>query len=214
MTVPLSKRSISDYEFYNTALGLRDKITKWLLRDFGVKPHDRNLDDIGRRFRMNEDDKKVLSDLLSKYGMGQQICETYPEWWINERRGTIDKICADLILNIVKAYEIYPQTSAEYDERRKLQDTAITLVYALLSEVRYVATILFKQAGMNMNLCADIAEMCSKEIALLKGWRKDGNKIQKAILKKEAENRLKVEKQLRERNPEANSEISIGAFLL
>ncbi len=156
---------------------------------------------------MNDEDKKILAGLLDKYGMGQQICETYPEWWIDERRKMIDRLCSNIIENITRAFEIYPQTSAECDERRRLQDAAITSVYALLSEIRFVARTLFDTAGMDMNLSVDLTELCTKEIALLKGWRKDGNRIQRAILKKETEERLKVEKRVRERIEGANSEI-------
>lgn len=186
MSVPLSKRSISEFEFYANAIRIRQRITEWLLRDFGIKPQTRNLENIAKRFRMNDSDRTVLADLLNKYGMGQQICETYPEWWVQERRRTIDKICADMARYIVEAFEIYPQTMTEYNKRRETQSCAIACVYALTNELQYVASVLFKTANMDMSRSADIAEMCAVEIALLKGWRKEGNRIRNAILKRES----------------------------
>lgn len=43
MTVQKSKRSVSDFEFYTNALRIRQRVTEWMLRDFGAKAKDLKL---------------------------------------------------------------------------------------------------------------------------------------------------------------------------
>ena len=43
MSVPKGKRSTSKFEVYHHAVKMRTEITKWLLRDFGIKPKERTL---------------------------------------------------------------------------------------------------------------------------------------------------------------------------
>ena len=69
MSVPVSKRTLSQYEFYNTAVRLRTKVAEWLLRDLGAKPKVRDLSFIGKRYLMSDEDKKALDDLFDKYGL-------------------------------------------------------------------------------------------------------------------------------------------------
>ena len=38
MSVIKNLRSLSKMEFYHTALVLRDMLTKWLMKEFGIKP--------------------------------------------------------------------------------------------------------------------------------------------------------------------------------
>ena len=97
MTVPKSKRKISEFEFYANALRIRTQITEWLMRDFGVKPRFRDVSVVAKKARMTPEDAKVMADIFERYGFGDTICETYPEWWIAERRRTLDRIACSML---------------------------------------------------------------------------------------------------------------------
>ena len=201
MTVPKSKRSVSEFEFYNTAVRLREHLTLWLLRDFGVKTRPRDVSFIEKRTRMSAEDKLTLEDILERNGLGESICDTYPQWWISERRRRIDLICADILENIVRAYNLYATTSDEYRLRREWQNRAITGVYALIEEVQFVIHILFKTGETDVQRFMSFVKFCDDEIALLKGWRKQGNAQREGILRKEIASRLKIEAKMRAENP-------------
>ncbi len=46
MSVPKGKRSLSDMQFYKNAINLRLRISEFLLRDFGIKPKVRSLQNL------------------------------------------------------------------------------------------------------------------------------------------------------------------------
>lgn len=69
--VPKSRRKISDLEFYKNAIRLRSGLTKWLLRDFGIKPTNRRVDSFNRKFKLSDEDASTLVSLLDKYGLGR-----------------------------------------------------------------------------------------------------------------------------------------------
>ncbi len=197
MSVPKSKRNVSEFEFYNTAVRLREHLTLWLLRDFGVKTRPRDVAFVEKRARMNAEDKAALEDILERNGLGESICDTYPQWWISERRKRIDSICADILENIIRAYNLYATTSEEYHNRREWQNRAITGVYALIEEVQFVVDILFKTGETDVQRFMSFVKLCNDEIALLKGWRKQGNAQREGILRKETATRLKIEAKMR-----------------
>ena len=64
MSVPASKRGVSEFEFYNTAVRLRVHVTMWLLRDFGAKPRYRDAKFVADAYNMTDDDKKAFEELL------------------------------------------------------------------------------------------------------------------------------------------------------
>lgn len=200
MSVPVSKRTLSQYEFYNTAVRLRTKVSEWLLRDLGAKPRVRDLSFVGKRYKMSDEDRAVLDELFDKYGFGDRLCATFPEWWIAERRRTLDGICSEMVLCIVKAFNLYPQNIEEWNHRRELQNKSIGCAYALLEEMKFVVDCLHKTTGVEVNKFMPFVEMCETEIGLLKGWRKQGNEIRKPILRKEIGDRMKIEKQLSEKS--------------
>jgi len=164
-------------EFYATAVRLRTDINAWLLRDFGIKEKVRNLTITGKKHRMSNEDIKALSELLDRYGLGESILDSYPDWWIEQRRKTIDKRLADLMDCIVSANSIYAVSRQEYWERRLLHDKAISCVFSLIEELQFTISVLWRTTGVDVEKYMPYVEMCEKEIALLKGWRKADNKI-------------------------------------
>ena len=159
-----NKRSVSRLEFYNNARKLRQDLTNFLLRDFGVrnkvyKEHDENNNEI-------------------------TVTEGYPQWLVEYfRRGIINDL-ANLMNNIVAANSIYPITMDEVNYRRVLQDKAIANCDQLFQELIYLADML----PVSLIKVEPYAEMIDREIVLLKGWRKSTNAIAKKIIEKEKRN--------------------------
>lgn len=198
MTVPKSKRSVSEFEFYTNALRIRQRVTEWMLRDFGAKAKVRDLSLAAKKYAMSAEDKALLEALFEKYTLGERIAETFPEWWIDERRHAIDQLCADLVLDIVAAFAIYPTSTTEFEARRVLQNRAISTVMKLLEETQFVIHCLYRTGGVDVGGAMALVQLCEAEIALLKGWKKSGNPVRNAILKKEIAAKAKIQKKLSE----------------
>ena len=71
MSVVKNKRTQSKWEFYNTAIKLRNDIIVLLLRDFGIKTRQRDIDFY--KHHMNEEDAKEFEELLDKYEIQKNI---------------------------------------------------------------------------------------------------------------------------------------------
>ena len=170
-------------EFFRTALELRFKITNLLLRDFGIKDKIRNLAAAsGMTSRgMTKEDYDTLDAIYRKYNIGRPLIERYPSWMIDHFRLNILEILKNLIQNIVAANTIYPVNIDELNERRKYQTHAIVNCEQLLQEMQYVIYIL----PCDINKYMPYVELITKEIKLLKGWRKGYLKLLVNLLGKE-----------------------------
>lgn len=160
MSVVKNKRNLSRLEFYSVARQLREDITRFLLRDFGIR---------------NKIYKEVLEDNTEL-----TTIEGHPEWIVDYLRKSIIVTVNQLMDNIVAANSIYPINMREVEERRILQDRAIMNCEQLLQELIYCADVMPLQTSK----LEPYAEMIDKEIALLKGWRKTTNDIGKRIMTK------------------------------
>ena len=180
--VPKSKRSLSDLEFYKTALRLRVGITKWLLRDMGAKPRTRTVENLAKHRRMSAEDAATLSDLMDRYNLGDRLIETFPEWWIAERRRALDEAVKNLMQEIKFANAIFPTNIHECYERRLHQDRAIGWVDYLTEELHFIADVFSTSgAGIPVSKFEPWLKECETEYRLLKGWRKADNKHFKRI---------------------------------
>jgi len=157
MSVYKNKRNLSRLEFYHKARLMREEITNFLLRDFGVRD----------KIRKIKDDKNIEITVI----------EGYPSWLIESFRNNIINLLRDLMYNITAANKIYPISLEETAERRKYQNKAIINCEQLLCEFTYCADIL------PVNLCKFMPyiDKISFEIKLLKGWRKSNNELTRKI---------------------------------
>ena len=180
MSVPKSKRNLSQLEFYHTAFTLRKNLTELLLKDFSIKDKVRDIRSYVSTNRFEQADKEMFLQLCEKYKINEKIVEQYPEWLISHFRMNILNTLNDLINNITYANSVYPTREAEYDERRAFQNKAIANCYQLLQEMQYVISVV----PVNAEKYMQHVDLIEKEIALLKGWRKSDNRILKAIRNK------------------------------
>jgi hypothetical protein len=157
MSVVKNKRSLSRLEFYNNARKLRNDLTNFLLRDFGVK---------NKVYRSVEEDNKVVT-----------TTEQYPQWLVDYYRKSIISILNSLMTNIVAANSVYPINLDEVNYRRILQDKAIANCEQLFQELVYLSDVL----PISLIKVEPYAETIDFEITLLKAWRKTTNTIARRI---------------------------------
>jgi len=136
-------------EFYHNARNLREEITNFLLRDFGVR-------DKVRRCFQGDGNVEVT------------IIEQYPNWLITNFRESIINILRNLMLNITAANTIYPTIQEELIRRRLYQDEAIANCRQLLCELTHCADVL----PVELNKFMPYIDKIHFEEKLLKGWRK------------------------------------------
>ena len=148
-----NKRNLSRLEFYNEARKLREDLTNFLLRDFGVR---------NKVYKEITEDNTEVTTILG-----------YPDWIIDYFRKSIISVLNSLMDNIVAANSIYPVNTREVEERRILQDRAIANCEQLFQKLIYCADVL----PVSLLKFEPYAERIDKEIALLKGWRKSTNAI-------------------------------------
>lgn len=157
MSVVKNKRSLSRLEFYNNARKLRNDLTNFLLRDFGVR---------NKVYRSIEEDNKVVT-----------TTEQYPQWLVDYYRKSIISILNSLMTNIVAANSVYPINLDEVNYRRILQDKAIANCEQLFQELVYLSDVL----PISLIKVEPYAETIDFEITLLKAWRKTTNTIARRI---------------------------------
>lgn len=157
MSVVKNKRSLSRLEFYNNARKLRNDLTNFLLRDFGVR---------NKVYRSVEEDNKVVT-----------TTEQYPQWLVDYYRKSIISILNSLMTNIVAANSVYPINLDEVNYRRILQDKAIANCEQLFQELVYLSDVL----PISLIKVEPYAETIDFEITLLKAWRKTTNTIARRI---------------------------------
>lgn len=184
MSVPVSRRGISTMEFYNTAVQLRIELSKWLLRDFGMRKKIKRVSIVSKAAGMDEADAEAFLSLLQKYNLADKLAEDYPDWWIQERRRSVDSLCSRLMQNIRGANAIYPTSEEEYWARRVMQNAAISTLDALVEELQFIVLMLHQTLGVDVEKYMPYIDMITKEQALLKGWRKSDNKLLRQIKEK------------------------------
>lgn len=187
MTVPKHKRSLSDMEFFHNALELRKQLMVLMLKNFNVKDKIRKIDIFKNITGVTDEDKKIVEEILEKYGIRSMILN-YPDWFLIDIRTNLLTYLRDLMRNIIYANSIYPVSIAECYERRKYQNRAISCCHTLLQELQFVISLI----PCNIEKMMPFVEIIEKEVILLKGWRKSDNRILKAVKNKELKEKEKM----------------------
>lgn len=171
MTVLSKNRSISKYQFYMNAVYLRKSIVFFCLRDFGVKPKVRSptyfFDNT-----WSEEDKDTLIKLFHDHDY-KKIEGTYPYWLIEMYRNRLISLANTLVENIIAAYSIFSFTIEEAYLRRNMQDLAIAACY----NIKATFELMVDTITLNNQTMLEFVKKIDEEIALLKGWRKQNNKL-------------------------------------
>lgn len=97
------------------------------------------------------------------------------QWYINDVRAFMMKTVRDMIINIVRANNIYVYTTLDHDLKRAYQNLAINAVYTLYEEF---ANAFMRVQNIKLHKrCEYFLEMLEKELVLLKAWRKKNKKV-------------------------------------
>lgn len=172
MSVLKSKRKTSRLEFLHTAYSIQRTVVLLLLRDFGVKAKVRSVKAFSTIYKMTDEDKERLLEIMDRYGI-TTITEEYPEWLIEDMRDRVLKECRGLVRNIIQANSIFPHTREEFVDRRRYQTMAIGNCEQLIQELQYVISII----DVDANKYLPYVDMIDREVALLRGWRKSDNRL-------------------------------------
>lgn len=176
MSVPVGKRGKSNLDFFYDAYHLTDDITRFLIKDFGVKNISRDLRCFTFKAKMSEEDRENFSALCQRYSIDVEA--DYPAWLIDYYRTWILDICRHLIDEITTANTIYPNvqsTSFEhfYKLKQEHQYKAIAACYQLKQAMQTAGRIL----PVNFEKFMPFIDKIDAEVNSLKAWRKSGNKL-------------------------------------
>ena len=185
MSVIKRKRSLSEMEFFHNALVLRRAITTLLLKDFGVKDKCRSVKLFEHLAKISDEDKKVIEPIFEKYNI-VTISSEWPGWLLTKFRDSLYELSKNMMHYIVAANTIYQNSIAECVQRRELQNAAIYSCQQLLIEMQFVVSIL----PVNAEKLQTYIDMISKEIFLLKRWKKSDNRIITKVKEKEKQEKL------------------------
>lgn len=177
MAVLKHLRSLSEMEFYRTAIEIRKNITIWLLKDFNTKRNVKSVNQVVKD--ITEEDKAAVDAIFAKYDVkpNKEFQSEFPTWFVDMERKNLCEILTDLIQHITKANSIFPIGEIEINLRREFQDRAIADCYNIYQELQYIIAV-FK---IDINKLIPIIESVEKELALLKSWRKSNKKKKKDI---------------------------------
>ena len=162
MSVIKNLRTLSRLEYYHLAVKIRNSISDWLMRDFGIKRNARSVKQVIKN--ISSEDQEIIDKIFQKYGRGihNQYQSEYPLWKINFEKTTLEKITQALIFNIIKA-----ETEKNKNKRREYQNKAIDDCYCLYQELQHISEIFI----INMNSFIIILENIENEISYLESWR-------------------------------------------
>lgn len=181
MTVPKYKRSASAVEFFHYAYTLNDRITTLLIKDFGIKRTSRDLKAFTYTAKMDGKDRAEFLELCTKYGVNVEA--SYPLWIVEYYRDWILALLREMINNITQANTVYATNEYEFNFRRQYQWRAIGNCYQLLQAMQTAIRIL----PVDVEKYMPYVNMITKELELLKAWKKGDNKILAAIKARQAE---------------------------
>lgn len=171
MSVLKRKRKESDFEVIKHLYRLRFKITDLLLRDFGYS--QKKAEHRVQKMFGGKPFEELTEDQQNHYKRVETRNEGFESWYIGHQRDAVMDCLRKVAEYVFSANSIYPTNQAEFEERRMFQNRAIGQCYRLLQELQYTIEIL----PVDINKYANFVEDIEKEIALLKGWRKKGNKF-------------------------------------
>lgn len=175
MSVLKNLRSLSEMQFYKTAITIRKELTIWLLKDFGTRRNAKSVNQVIKDITPEE--QAQIDAIFARYGRTSRRTyqSEYPEWFVEFERKIISENLAEMVTNITQANSIFPYFAFEWDLRRKYQDMAICNCYKLYQELQYITSLFPTDLNRFVYLLADV----EREVALLKGWRQSDNKKRK-----------------------------------
>ena len=120
---------------------------------------------------MDSADAESFRAIAVKYGMASFVAE-YPDWIIDKLRTSLWDITRDMLLNITRAYSIWPTNISEAYARRNYINSAIADCESIMKELELAIDVLqeigVKNCGVVINKSEagvwrrKIQELCMK----------------------------------------------------
>lgn len=175
MSVVKAKRQESPFEvIHNYDKMVRD-ITDLLLRDFGFSA-DKATKSLQRRIAQKPIEE-YTEDQMKHFEKTAARIDGFDEWFIVSMRERIFDCLMQIGDNLTYANNIYPTCPEESTERRIHQERAIALLYRLTQLIQTAVEIL----PTKKDAAFQAAEGISREIGLIRGWRKYDNRLRKGF---------------------------------
>ncbi len=87
IAVPKSKRGESKLMYYYYSLRLTDAITMFLMKDFGMKMHTKDIQTATYNAKMSKEDTTAFKNICGRYGI--DVVVNYPNWLMDNFRNMI-----------------------------------------------------------------------------------------------------------------------------
>lgn len=158
MSIPKSKRRLSDIQYYKNAMDIHDEIYKIFKIDCDKYFNNKYT----KKYIKIDDDIQIL-------------VSNQPYWLIVSKRNIILKNVNALLDDIVYADSIYPTCKFEFDMKHAYQTKAIASCRVLLNNF----TLLYKifKNDFNIEKHKNLLIDLDNEIQLLKNWRSNTNRL-------------------------------------
>ena len=167
MSVIKNLRNVANSEYYKQALRIRQRVTLWMLRDFGMKKYPRSVAQVIKNISV--EDQKIIDDIFIKYGRNPKKTfeSSYPYDFIICERNYILKVLQSLQYNILKAETAGTNSNDDIKDRIKYQSKAIDNCLYLFQELQYIVSIVTSDLNQLVLFLEDI----DHEISLLSEWK-------------------------------------------
>lgn len=172
MGVPKSRRKESKFEAQHHYYKLRTDVTNLILLDFGFseEKYKKGIE----RYRQMHENAPDVEAVVARY---EQKCRSFKEWFVDKEADAVLHMLRMIETEFTIANSIYPSETpakiAEFCERRKHMDEAISWCYVLKQELQYIIRTL----PVNINKFERFAKSIDEQISLYKGVRTSDNRL-------------------------------------
>ena len=172
MSVPVGRRKQSRFEAEHQLFKLRDEVTALVMNQFGFskEKHLKNIE----RYRETHKASGNIDEVTERW---KAKTEVFYSVFIPEERKAVLDILRKISSEFTFANSIYPSETpakiAEFCERRKHMDAAISNCYVLKQELNYIIRTL----PVDLNKFTRFAELIDKQVALFKGVKQADNRL-------------------------------------
>ncbi len=174
MSVPVNKRTKSQFEAINQFMKLRRDLTELMLNDFGfsIEKQEKKIE----KFRQIHQSASNVEEQVERW---RRKNESFNAWFIDKECDALLDILRKIETEFVAGNSIYPSNTPskfmEYCERRKHINNAIAECYVLKSELNYIINVF----PSDINKMSGFVKRIDEQIAMFKGVRKSDNKFLK-----------------------------------
>ena len=191
MSVVASKRNVTKFDYYDTAMHLRYVITRFLMCNFGNSKSYKDITFFAKQNKILDDDRIILENIFSKYGKDLTIQTSFPEWSIEHMRNRLTYFLDKLLEAVVNIETIYPATMNLFNLKQRYVAEAINACENIINEFQFMA-IMFHNAGVDLSAFDPYLDETNALIEKLKDVRSRNNSYKVYATQREIESSNKA----------------------